>query len=360
MIHDKVKNLISNRNENKEIKIYYTLVLNLALSDLLMGIYLIAISLEIKQKVKNNYYFSKSAVCNALGIINALSSQVSITVLFIISLYRLMSVVRPYKTQRLKLVIVLLSVTLTIWLGLAVLPVLPWEPFKSFFTIGIIKDYRLARNAYIDYTEVVGFVDRLLSSSCVSNNITEIQSILNAAYQYQTASVLNKFVAAVGWLGSDPKQWSEVEYYDAYFSCAMNFIAPFEYDFSCFPLVYSFYNFFISIAIAILYSVLMYKMIRNGVAIFSSVCSCISCQCLMKNPFLSDSLNVKRHTENQTLFKRISIMVVTDLLCWIPLSTASLVVSNNVINKLEKATDIMSATFLLNRLYCLLFHLIAF
>ena len=114
VIHDKAKNLISNRSENKEIKIYYTLVLNLALSDLLMGVYWTAISFEIKQKVKNNYYFSKSGVCNALGIINALSSQVSITALFIISLYRLMSMVRPYKTQRLKLVVVLLSVTWTI------------------------------------------------------------------------------------------------------------------------------------------------------------------------------------------------------------------------------------------------------
>ena len=341
VIHDKAKNLTSNRNENKEIKIYYTLVLNLALSDLLMGVYLTAISLEIKQKVKNNYHFSKSAVCSALGIINALSSQVSITVLFIISLYRLMSVVRPYKTQRLKLVIVLLSVTWTTWLGLAVLPVLPWEPFKSFFTIGITKDYRLARNSYIEYIGVVNFVDKLLSSSCVPNNITEIQSILYAVNQYRTTSVLNKFVAAVGWLGTDQKQWSEVEYYRAYFSCAMNYIAPFDYDFSYFPLVYSFFNLIISIAIVIHYSILMYKMIRNGVAVSTFVCSCISCQCLMKNPFLSDSSNVKRHTENQTLFKRISIMVVTDLLCWIPLSIASLVVSNNFINKSEKAADTM-------------------
>ena len=342
VIYDKVKNLGSNRNQDKEIKIYYTLVLNLALSDLLMGVYLTAISFEIKQKVKNNHYFSKSAVCNALGIINALSSQVSITVLFIISLYRLMSVVRPYKTQRLKLVIVLLSVTWTIWLGLAVLPVLPWEPFKSFFTIGIAQNYRLARNSYIEYAVVVGFVDKLLSSSCVLSNVTDIQLVLNAVNQYQTTSVLNKFVAAVGWLGSDPKQWSEVEYYRAYFSCAMNYIAPLDYDFSYFSSVYSYYNFIISIAIAILYSILMYKMIRNGVAVSTSVCSCISCQCLMKNPFLSDSSNVKRHTENQTLFKRISIIVVTDLLCWIPLSIASLVISINVISKLERATDIMS------------------
>ena len=345
VIHDKVKNLTSNRNENKEIKIYYTLVLNLALSDLLMGVYLTAISLEIKQKVKNNYYFSKSAVCSVLGIINALSSQVSITVLFIISFYRLMSVVRPYKTQRLKLVIVLLSATWTIWLALTVLLVLPVEPFQSSITIGITKDYRLARNSFIEYQKVVNFFDILLNSSCVSNNVTDIQSVLNAVYQHQTISVLNKFVAAVGWLGSDPKQWTKVQYFQAYFSCTINYIADF-YNFTYLSFAYILYNFFISAVTGVIYIFLMFKIFRNEVEVFTSVCLCVVCQCLSRNPNLTNSSNT-RQTENQKLFKRISIIVVTDLLCWIPLSIASFVVSINVISKLEKlAADISSIHFI--------------
>ena len=343
VIYDKAKNLRLDRNQDKQSKLYYTLVLNLALSDLLMGVYLTAISFEIKQKVKNNHYFSKSAVCSVLGIINALSSQVSITVLFMISLYRLMGVVRPYKTQRLKVVVILLSVTWTIWLGLALLPVLPWEPFKSFFTFGITKDYRLARNSYIEYSKVVNFVHNLLNSSCVPKNVTAIQLVLNAVYQYQTIPVLNKFVAAVGWLGSDPKRWFEVKNYRIHLTCAMNYITYFSYiRKSYFVVACILYNCFVSVTIAIIYTFLMYKIFQNEVTTFTLDCLCVTCRCVTQRSTLSNWSNTTKRTENQTLFKRISIIVVTDLLCWIPLTIASLVVSNSVISKLERATDGMS------------------
>ena len=101
VIYDKIVSLRKVKNKNKEIQIYHTLVLNLSLADLLMGLYLTAVSFEIKYKVNIGVYFSEYGLCNALAIINVVSSQVSITTLFIISFYRLVRITRPFKRQHL-------------------------------------------------------------------------------------------------------------------------------------------------------------------------------------------------------------------------------------------------------------------
>ena len=140
MIYDKIVSLRNFQNEHKEIQIYHTLVLNLSLADFLMGIYLTAISFEIRSKVDIGVYFSKYGFCNVLAIINLVSSQVSISTLFIISFYRLVGVTRPFKRQHLKSVITLIALTWIVWLVTAILPIIPLEPFKTSFTIGLSKD----------------------------------------------------------------------------------------------------------------------------------------------------------------------------------------------------------------------------
>ena len=89
-----------------------------------MGIYLTAISFEIKRKVDIGVYFGEYGLCNALAIINAVPSQVSIATLFIISFYRsvgasfmsLVGVTKPFKRQHLKPVITLIILTWIVWL----------------------------------------------------------------------------------------------------------------------------------------------------------------------------------------------------------------------------------------------------
>ena len=67
-IYNKSMNLRKNQDKNKEIQICHVLVLNLAFADLLMGIYLIAISFEIKRKVDIGVYFGEYGLCNALPL----------------------------------------------------------------------------------------------------------------------------------------------------------------------------------------------------------------------------------------------------------------------------------------------------
>ena len=74
VIYDKIVILQKFQNKHKEIQIYHTLVLNLSLTDLLMGLCLTAISFEIRYKADKGVYFSEYGFCNVLAIINLVSS----------------------------------------------------------------------------------------------------------------------------------------------------------------------------------------------------------------------------------------------------------------------------------------------
>ena len=135
VVYQKVKRLHKSHYKDKEIQIYDSLVLNSTLADLLMGIYLTAILLELKHKVAFDEYFSESRLCTALAFINAVSIQVSLTILFIFSMYRLIGLIRPYKRQHLKSVVTLITQAWAIWLFVASLPILSFEPFETAFTV---------------------------------------------------------------------------------------------------------------------------------------------------------------------------------------------------------------------------------
>ena len=83
VIRYKFKKLRKKTNQRKQIQIYNTLVLSLSFSDLLMGIYLTVLAVEIRHKVDKGIYFSEPGLCNALGVLNFLSSEVSLSMLAI-------------------------------------------------------------------------------------------------------------------------------------------------------------------------------------------------------------------------------------------------------------------------------------
>jgi len=175
VIYDKIINLCKRQNKEKEIQIYHTLVLNLSLADLLMGIYLTAIAFEINQKVNLGVYFSDYGSCNGLEVINAVSSQVSISTLFIISVYRLNSVTKPYNRQHFKTVIVLIILTWVVWLLIAILPLLPFEPFKTTFTVGLTKNRHYEKDTFIEYPYFVYIFQEYALPTFI--NVTEVATL---------------------------------------------------------------------------------------------------------------------------------------------------------------------------------------
>jgi len=326
VIFDKIMSLRKKHNKNKEIQIYHTLVLNLAIADVLMGIYLTAIAFEIRRKVADSVFFSEYGFCNWLGIINTVSSQVSLTTLFIISFYRLVAVIKPFKRQHLKSVITTIISTWIFWLAVSVLPVIPLEPFEITFSIGMVKGYQYEKDSFITLPNFVAIMQSIVFPSF--NGVTEVESILQTVTQYPTPSVMKRFSRALGWVNVETENWSIVGYYDYQYSCSPSYLLVNHetYRFlNYFGLTFVLYNLIVSIGILISYISLSLK-VHNKERFCVSCCNgCVkSCKRLLSNKVVFLEANIAK-SENQKMFKRISFVVATDILCWIPVCISSLI-----------------------------------
>ena len=334
MIYDKIVSLRKFQNKNKEIQIYHTLVLNLSLADLLMGLYLTAISFEIRHKVNLGVFFSEYGFCNALAIINVVSSQVSITTLFIISFYRLVRITRPFKRPHLKSVITFIALTWIVWLVVAILPIIPLEPFKTSFTVGLSKDYKYVKNSFIEYPYFVDVLQHYTIPS-FTINATEARSVLQAVAQYPTQEVMEKFSSALGWADFETESWSTVGIYDFQYTCSLDlflFSGDYYRDANNFTLTFLLYNLIVSVLILILYSVITFKVFEIDKFCVNS-CNCWKlCQEKCGNAKFFHKRSAFRSAKNRRMLKRISLIILTDIMCWIPLCIASLVLWNVPLN----------------------------
>ena len=333
VMYDKIVSLRKFQNKDKEIQIYHTLLLNL-LADLLMGLYLTIISFEIRRKVNIGVYFSDYGLCNALAIINAVSSQVSITTLFIISFYRLVGVTRPFKRQHLKPVITLITLTWFVWLVIAILPVIPLEPFKTSFTVGLSKDYKYEKNSFIEYPYFADILQHYTIPSFITN-ATEPTSVLQAVAQFPTQEVTKKFSTALGWVDFETESWSTVGIYDYQYTCSPDlflFSGDYYRDANNFKLTFVLYNLIVSVVILIFYSVITSKFLKSDIFCLKS-CNCWKlCRENCGNATVSLERSAFSSAENRRMFKRILFIVLTDVMCWIPLCIASLVIWNIPLN----------------------------
>ena len=311
VVYQKLTSIGDKNNKHKEIQIYNILVLNLSCADLLMGFYLISISLEIKRKVNQNIYFSDYIFCNALGIINFTSSQVSLTILVIISFYRVFSIFYPYRQQRLKFVSITVLLTWLVWLMVAVLPVIPTEILKSFFTLGIEKDRQLIEGNFIDFLQEEKFFASIMASSF---NHPEMYAVASAIRKFPTVGVLTRALVATGWLNLKTDDWAYAEFYNIQYACSVNYLVrsdenrPVHY----YILSIVLYNLTASVSIILAYLMLSLNLTKRAK---------LSCFCWKEKRNKTPS---KKDVENEKVLRRISIVVVTDIMCWLPLCLTSL------------------------------------
>ena len=334
VIYDKIVSLRKFQNKKKKIQIYHTLVLNLSLADLLMGLYLTAISFQIKYKVDVGVYFSEYGFCNALAILNVVSSQVSITTLFIISFYRLVSITRPFKRPHLNAVMKLIALTWIVWLVIAILPTIPLEPFKTSFTVGLSKDYKYEKNSFIEYPYFAYILQHYTIPS-FTINATEATSVLQAVAQYPTPEVMEKFSSALGWVDFETEDWSTVGIYDYQYTCSLDlflYYGDYYRNANNFTLTFVLYNLIVSVLILILYSVITFKVFKTDKYCLD-FCNCSKfCKEKFGNAMFFHERSAFRSAKNRRMLKRISFIVMTDIMCWIPLCIASLVLWNFPLN----------------------------
>ena len=302
------------RNHDKEMHIYNVLVLNLSLADLLMGIYLITVSLVIHHKINKDLYFSEPMLCDTLGVVHFVSGQVSITVLAIISYYRLFSILFPYKQQHIRVVVVLATTSWLIWITMALLPVIPCEPFLTIFTYGVHKNQTYADDNVIYFASQINLFESLKQATV---NDTTVLAVLNATTSYSSTKVLRKAMGSFGLLNTATDDVALFGYYNFQYTCSMSIITD-ETNLTFlnfFNLAIISYNLLASISVLIAYFLISVNVSGYQNIIFNML------KCKKRE---DDPLNKLREPENQRLFRRISIVVATDLLCWLPICITSL------------------------------------
>ena len=120
---------------SKVKKIHYILSINLGVADLLMGSYLTI--LAICSRFSNNsaglrINLSRS-LCNFLGVINVVSSQMSVSIWVIITSFRLYSSFKPFKSPSLTSATAMVCIGWIFWFVAACIPLLNMEKIQSIF-----------------------------------------------------------------------------------------------------------------------------------------------------------------------------------------------------------------------------------
>ena len=317
------------------------LVLNLATADLLMGIYLTWLGVlsafydgasnPESQYWMMDHHWRSSNTCSFLGVLLVISSQTSVNTLIALTSLRLYTVIKPFKTYKLKIRYLVLACLMAwvISLVLALFPIFP--AFKDNFTKSALVPFFQFQPPNINRTEAEQLIHKIafISNSSLSE------------YQPLTWHTIQQFVKK-----SIPEysKWRFYGYYSEDSVCMPKlFVNPkFDLFWKYTTSIISF-NFVAFIYIAVTYAVLYLKSKSSSKKTKPSQ----SCKLTKSN---TGTQNLK-HSTNQTtvcsvkrsssyrncqkaygpkelkkgskinheIQRRIALLIATDCICWVPI-----------------------------------------
>lgn len=261
-------------------KVHNILIFNLAIADFLMGVYLL--SLNILYSRKKYHIFDPT--CTSIAILNFISSQVSVTTLAIITSCRLYSAIWPYRTVSVHRTVVCVGITWLVWSIVAVLPLV----------VALESNH-----VYVNDMQCDTLTEIKITSS--NNMFDPLNSTLVHLENFTVCSL-------------------RVGYYNHVPVCSMRFFFqnPSEAGFIFSMCIVSFN------VLTFVYMLGAYLFVcrstTHGDAIWCSVGALRKCICGLEQGSL-------REVENRRMQRLIFFIVLTDFLCWIPVSLTALVVS---------------------------------
>ena len=322
VIFRQILNFFIQTEQHKEIRIFNFLILSLSMADILMGIYLTAMSLEIKRKSYNqNIYFTEYRFCNALGVISFISSQVSLSTTVLISLYRLYGVICPYKQVRRRTALLLILLIWTFWIILSLLPIANIDSLRNYFDFGIRKNELGVNNSTLFYSDFFDFLEafqRLKNVSATSN----FQQIVNITLKHKSSyNVLQKAMQSFNILDNDISTWSPVGYYNLQYYCSMNLIVHKTNHVES-----NFFTLFVVVSnlVSCIVAIGAYTMIYLNVTHFRYILFCFVRNAKQSHK-ASENNSILRKLESQKIFFIITLIVVTDVIFWFGMCLVSLI-----------------------------------
>ncbi|CAK8686611.1 unnamed protein product [Clavelina lepadiformis] len=278
-----------------------TMILNLAISDFLMGIYLLWIairSLVFGDKFcQNRVKWVTGPECSLLGTLSMLSAQTSVLIMVLMTTYRLYGVMNPFRAEKVRCKAVNAAIVV-IWLTsllLAVVPLFPWRP--NLFVVKL----------YINepYTRQYG-----VNAADVKTMLADAQRLPNADIDIaSTADLQSTFCGLFPASCENPQNLKVAGYYAFDSVCIPRFYSNPSDPASSFTIFIMAFNF-----IAFLYMLTAYCVIYRLTSKDEGG---------IRTSNHRDSEVDLRHKENRALWGKIVRLVMTDLVCWVPICVTS-------------------------------------
>ena len=291
-------------NLSKEKNIYKFLVINLSLADFLMSVYLIVYSVAL-QYTPNSSTVIDVKLCGALGVMSVLSNQVSVTVLVVISAYRLRAIIYPYKQVRMKLPIILIALAWAVWLVVAAFPLFNIE---LIFTRGVFlhDETNFRQTTRMPFWRIRESIAELASHI---NDTSDFGRLLHALSKFPSKQISFQVLSSFGFVNFDTDNWSLIGYYDSRRGCTLEVLTLAKHQFSYFSMACLLYNFLSFLFILIAYIIILKDL--------SSTRYCIR-SCFSKIEKGNSAHVDNTSTENKKVYYRIFLVVFTDMFCWMP------------------------------------------
>ena len=302
--------------EAKERKVYNVLVLNLCISDSLMGLYLTLGPIVL------TVYGAESVtptLCNTFGIMNVLSMQVSASILVIITAYRLFGVLFPFKRVHIKATVALLILVWLSWLFILALPFFNEILFAHEFTREVLVTRKDGTRKIINLPRFITNVRNLAHSINSTNDL--FSQVLNAVSKYESNAVAVQLLESFNLVDFERNETSFFNYYYLRSGCTINslFDARDQNAITYFSLFLVIFNLVEYIFILIAYLIVFKKISQIR---FQNLFPCLSQKCYLK---ARGKQTAKMQNENRKAYLRIFAVVITDLVCGIPISLFGLV-----------------------------------
>ena len=314
------------KQDAKEAKIYNILVLNLCFADVLMAIYLIVLPNTLKHSFRSER--ATSLTCDALGVTSVLSSQVSMSILVIISAYRLFSVLHPYKHIHVKMSVILIVLVWFIWLLVAIVPLLNETVLKHGFTRGIMvcpkgdNVCNCTKRSSPQSVQKLSKIVQVLENGLVSENNLYSQ-VIKRVNDYQTNEVALQLLNSFNLVDMKCDDIYLIDYYTSFRACTVDLF--FANDHSTAHKAFSLVLITSSLA-GYFFILIAYLIILKRIS-SSRIKNLIPCMRKKVSPkqARSEPQTQKIKNENKGVYIRILVICVTDVICGIIVCVVGLV-----------------------------------
>ena len=316
VIYCKSKSLMRFKGD-KERTIFNILSLNLALADFLMGtaVFMFALEITFHSHILDNHS-SELRFCNAIGILTFISNQVSISMLVIISGFRLYGVTHPYRRAHLGSTMGLVAVIWLVWTVVACFPVIYQS--SAFFAGGVRKTGNVSYD--ISFDSFFNFAKELLLKKF---NLSEMYQDIFSNIQSDKSPL--KLVKALEKLNLVEKgEWDFIGFYNQDpFVCIASPLAEFNKNSEILTIFILVVNLISFLFVSGAYITMLQRVITGKSAKKYLKKSIQHFTINLSQRKTEDYLN-RRKLENQKMFRIVMIIVLTDLIFCIPVYVISI------------------------------------